>query len=432
MKMILRILALTLVLSVGRAYSQSTRLQDWTSVAQSVDVSQNAGYDFRITAAIRLDKGKKNSVGSLWARVDKQDGTNGFFLNASEIVKATPEWKTYQIEGTIDANAAMLNFGAYCQGGGDFYYDDFVLEVKKSHGKWTKVPLVNSGFEEKTPHDDAWKQGIHPAVPFTVKGFSVAYSTNNPRKGRRALLISGETLLGSHTDGKFAEVNGASLYYEIYGEGEPLLMLHGNGGSMSAFLNQVDFFSKKYKVILVDCRARGNSSYPPGVKLSFDLLADDTAQFLDKIGVPKAHILGWSDGGIIGLVMALRYPEKVGKLIAMGANIFPEGCIDLDGMKQLVADWEKKNQDHRYDWYIDLYNLDINFPQMKYDDLKGIKSKTLIMAGDHDVIRGEHTLKMYEAIRGAQLAILPDSTHFVVQENPELFNATVMRFLTED
>ncbi len=243
-----------------------------------------------------------------------------------------------------------------------------------------------------------------------------------------SLNISAQKL---HENGKYVAVNGVKLFYEIYGEGEPLLMIHGNGGSFSCFENQVKEFSKHFKVILVDCRGRGNSTYQKGIELTFDLQVQDINLFLDQLNIPKTNILGWSDGGIIGLLLALKYPEKVNKLVTSGANIFPEGVIYLDDIKKTVAELISKNQGHKNDLDIDLNNLDINYPNLKYTDLNVIKSKTLIIAGDHDMIKGEHTLKIYESIPNAQLAILPNSSHSALIENSNLFNEIVLRFLVQ-
>ena len=90
-----------------------------------------------------------------------------------------------------------------------------------------------------------------------------------------------------HENGKYVDVNGVKLYYEVYGEGEPLLMIHGNGGSFSCFENQVEEFSKHFKVIFVDCRGRGNSSYQKGVELTFDLQIEDISLFLEKLNIQK-------------------------------------------------------------------------------------------------------------------------------------------------
>ncbi|HQK39159.1 MAG TPA: alpha/beta hydrolase, partial [Flavobacterium alvei] len=190
-------------------------------------------------------------------------------------------------------------------------------------------------------------------------------------------------------------------------------------------------FSKHFKVILVDCRGRGNSTYQKGIELTFDLQVQDINLFLDQLNIPKTNILGWSDGGIIGLLLALKHPEKVNKLVTSGANIFPEGVIDLDDMKKTVLDLENKNKNHENDLAIDLNNLDLKYPNLNFTDLNVIKSKTLIIAGDHDMIKGEHTLKIYESIPNAQLAILPNSSHSALIENSTLFNEIVLRFLMQ-
>ncbi|WP_310560832.1 alpha/beta hydrolase [Flavobacterium sp.] len=234
-----------------------------------------------------------------------------------------------------------------------------------------------------------------------------------------------------HENGRYVEANGVKLFYEVYGEGEPLLMIHGNGGSFACFENQVAEFSKHFKVVLVDCRGRGNSSYQKGIELSFDLQVEDINLFLDKLNIKKTNILGWSDGGIIGLLLAIKQPEKVNKLVASGANIFPDGALHQEELKKWITDLEQNNKNHENDLAIDLNNLDFKYPNLKYSDLNVIKSKTLIVAGDHDEIKGEHTLKIYESIPNAQLAILPNSSHSALIENSILFNEIVLRFLMQ-
>jgi len=241
-----------------------------------------------------------------------------------------------------------------------------------------------------------------------------------------SLNISAQQL---HENGKYVDVNGVKLFYEVYGEGEPLLMIHGNGGSFNCFENQVAEFSKYFKVVLVDCRGRGNSSYQKGVQLTFDLQVEDINLFLDKLNIKKTNILGWSDGGIIGLLFAIKHPEKINKLVASGANIFPDGALHQEELEKWINDLENNNKNHENDLAIDLNNLGFKYPNLKYSDLNVIKSKTLLIAGDHDEIKGEHTLKIYESIPDAQLAILPNSSHSALIENSTLFNEIVLRFL---
>lgn len=241
-----------------------------------------------------------------------------------------------------------------------------------------------------------------------------------------SLTINAQQL---HENGKYVDVNGVKLYYEIYGEGEPVLMIHGNGGSFICFANQVVDFSKYFKVILVDCRGRGNSSYQKGVELTFDLQVEDISLFLEKLNIPKTNIVGWSDGGIIGLLLAIKHPEKVDKLVTSGANIFPDGALHQEDLKKWTADLEQNNKNHENDLAIDLNNLDYKYPNLKFTDLNVIKSKALIMAGDHDEIKLEHTLKIFESIPDAQLAILPNSSHFLPEKSTKLFNEIVLDFL---
>ena len=126
----------------------------------------------------------------------------------------------------------------------------------------------------------------------------------------------------NETAGKYYNVNGIKLYVEEYGSGAPLLMIHGNGGDMSAFSENVPYFSKKYRVILVDSRSQGKS-VDPNPNITFEQMADDFATLLNIMHVPEAYVLGWSDGGINAILMAIRHPDKVMKFASTGANISP-------------------------------------------------------------------------------------------------------------
>ncbi len=426
------ILFVTILFGYHQIQAQDSKetLQDWTSYSQAISIAEKSGYQFRASVAIRKEVTSKAAKASLWVRVDKKNGKTGFFQNNvySDLI-VTNQWKIFTIEGVIDTEADMLNIGAFVMNSGDFYFDEFKLEVRKGKEKWKAINLNNSGFEENITNETNWKNGIGRNNIFTVKNFSIDYTNNNPYKGKNSLLIKGKSILGSSESGKYMDVNGVSLYYEIYGEGEPLLMIHGNGNSMGGFAGNVEELSKYYKVIFVDCRGRGASTYDKNIELTFDLQIEDLKQFLDKLNISKTHIVGWSDGGILALLMAIQHPEKVDKIVSMAGNIFPEGCVDLDKMKEIRDNLVKNNVNHKNDLAIDLYNLDINYPNLKYEDLKVIKSKTLIMAGDHDEIKNEHTLKMFEAIPNAQLAIVPNANHYLPSNNPKLFNEIVLRFL---
>src|SRR5579871_2895279 len=123
--------------------------------------------------------------------------------------------------------------------------------------------------------------------------------------------------------GKYYDVRGIKMYCEIYGEGKPLLLIHGNGGSMNAFKNNIPYFSKKYKVIALDSRAQGKT-VDTNDSLSFEMMADDEAALLDALHIDSAYVIGWSDGGINALLLAMRHPDKVIKLVSTGANLWPD------------------------------------------------------------------------------------------------------------
>src|ERR1700679_1010635 len=110
--------------------------------------------------------------------------------------------------------------------------------------------------------------------------------------------------------GKYYNVRGIKMYCEIYGSGQPVLLIHGNGGSISAFSKNIPFFAKKYKVIAVDSRAQGKS-IDTRDSLSFEMMADDFSALLDTLRIAKSYVIGWSDGGINALVLAIRHPDKV-------------------------------------------------------------------------------------------------------------------------
>jgi len=131
-------------------------------------------------------------------------------------------------------------------------------------------------------------------------------------------------IYGSNPEaGNYLTIRGIKMYYESYGTGEPLLMIHGNGGSINSFMNQIPYFSKNYKVIAADSRAQGKS-VDTNDSLSFEMMADDFSALLDVLGIDSCNVLGWSDGGINGLLLAIRHPEKVKRLVVTGANLWPD------------------------------------------------------------------------------------------------------------
>ncbi len=123
--------------------------------------------------------------------------------------------------------------------------------------------------------------------------------------------------------GNYYNVRGIKIYTEEYGKGKPLILLHGNGGNISSFSGIIPYFSKSYRTIAIDSRAHGKSE-DTGDSLSFEMMADDVASLIDQMKIDSAYVIGWSDGGIIALEIAMRHPEKVIKLASTGANLWPD------------------------------------------------------------------------------------------------------------
>jgi len=239
----------------------------------------------------------------------------------------------------------------------------------------------------------------------------------------------------NETAGKFVNVNGISLYYEIYGQGEPLLMIHGNGGSISSFSNQIPYFSQKYKVIAVDSRAQGKSVDLRDT-LSFEMMADDFSALLEKLNIDSCNVLGWSDGGINGLLLAIRHPEKVKKLAFTGANLWP----DSSAIKGEDYMWGfnyydtlgKMPQTPEVLHARKLVGLNLFQPNITIQQLQQIKCPTLVIGGDHDIILTEHTMLIAKSIPGAYLWIVPNSGHGTLIEHKALFNQVVEDFFNSN
>lgn len=244
---------------------------------------------------------------------------------------------------------------------------------------------------------------------------------------------------GNNRDaGHYAVLNGIRLYYEIYGQGDPLVLLHGNGGNIEAMKYQIEYFSKHYKVIVMDCRGRGKSELGKD-SLTYMQMTRDVASLLDHLHVDSASIIGRSDGGIIALLMGIYFPEKVKKIAAFGANLSPDTTAVYSHLIEQVqkdrrhAEEMIEKHDTTEDWaLIKQRNRLMEFqPHISADDLRKMQSPVLILSCDRDVIKEEHTVFIYRNIPRCSLCIFPGETHWITSTNPNLFNSTVAKFFSE-
>ena len=235
--------------------------------------------------------------------------------------------------------------------------------------------------------------------------------------------------------GHYYLIHGIKVYCEIYGSGKPLLMIHGNGGSIKSFQRNIPYFAARYQVIATDSRAQGKSKDSSDA-LTFEMMADDDAALLDALRIQSAYVIGWSDGGINALLLAMRHPEKVIKLAATGANLWPDASAFAPGVwerdkKRYNADKDKlrKTEKERNDWK--LFLLDWNEPHITLSDLHSIHCPSLVICGDHDVISIEHTAQIFQNIPQAALWVVPQSGHATLIEHTDDFNRVVEDFFSK-
>lgn len=219
-------------------------------------------------------------------------------------------------------------------------------------------------------------------------------------------------------------------FYVEKGRGEPLVLLHGNGESGEYFSGQMEAFSARYHVYAPDTRGHGKT--PRGeAPFTIRQFAEDLAGFLDGQGIPKAHLLGFSDGGNIALVFALRYPERVDKLILNGANLNAKGVrpsvqIPIEIGYRIAGAFAEKSPGARQN--AELLGLMVHEPNLSPGDLGRIRARTLVIAGTRDMIKEKHTRLIAGSIPGAELAFL-EGDHFIARKRAAEFNRRVLEFL---
>lgn len=221
-----------------------------------------------------------------------------------------------------------------------------------------------------------------------------------------------------------------SLHFVEQGGGKPLILLHGNGEDGSYFKHQINCFSADYRVIAIDTRGHGQSSRgeKPFTIIQF---AEDLHDFMDEKGIAKAILLGFSDGGNIALTFALKYPERVERMIVDGANLFPRGVKPLYQWPieigyRIAKLFAKKSDKAKQN--AEMLGLMVNEPHIDPVELTRLTMPVLVVAGTKDMIKESHTRLIHNSLPNAQLVIL-EGDHFVANKNAEAFNKAVKEFL---
>jgi pimeloyl-ACP methyl ester carboxylesterase len=236
----------------------------------------------------------------------------------------------------------------------------------------------------------------------------------------------------------YAPVNRIQIWYAVFGRGEPVILLHGGLANSNYWGNQVPALAKHYRVIVVDSRGHGRSARDEQA-FSYDLMASDVIGLMDYLKIRKAAIVGWSDGAILGLDIAIRHPERLIKLFAFAANSDPSGVKDVTQsavFNAYIARAEKEYEklsptpDQYKSFLNQISKMWETQPHFTAEQLRGIKVPTWIVDADHDeAIKRENTLFMADQIPDAGLLLQPAVSHFSFLQDPEQFSRDVLHFL---
>ena len=241
-------------------------------------------------------------------------------------------------------------------------------------------------------------------------------------------------------EGQTATINGAALYYEDHGDpaGQPVLLLHGGLGNSEWWANLAPVLAAAgYRVVAMDSRGHGRSSWGDA-PITQEQMAADALGLLDHLAIAKTDLVGWSDGSVIGLELAVNHPERLDRVVAYGANFTPDGLHDLvpsdqlPPFERLVADYRRLSPEpERFDELASqleaLYEVAPNFGE---DELGSITVPVLVLDGaEEEFIKPEHTRRLAELIPGAELVIMPGTGHFAPFAQPTEFNRIVLAFL---
>ena len=235
-----------------------------------------------------------------------------------------------------------------------------------------------------------------------------------------------KSIYGKNKSGKYIDIADAKIYFEEYGEGEPLIFLHGNNGSIEDFYQQIPFFAKHYRVIVLDTRGQGRSTDLTKTPYTYEVFSNDLFQVIQKLNLKKVNLVGWSDGGNTALIFNAQHPELINKIVTIGAVLNPNGVKDelIENFKNL-ANKPSENTNLR------LIELMLNEPNITKSELDKIQNPVLVIAGEKDEVKEEHTKEIQQNIKNAELLIIPNSTHYVPFEQPKILNEAILKFLKD-
>jgi pimeloyl-ACP methyl ester carboxylesterase len=239
----------------------------------------------------------------------------------------------------------------------------------------------------------------------------------------------------------YAPVNRIKIWYAVFGQGAPVIFLHGGLANANYWGLQVPEIARHHQVIVMDSRGHGRSTRDDR-PYGYDLMADDVIGLLDFLNIKRASVVGWSDGGILGLDLAIRYPDRLDKVFAFAANTDPSGVVDgVEKNPTFAAFIARAGHEYaalsatpkEYDAFVDaISKMWATQPNWTEAQLAAIKTPTLVVDGDHDeAIKRPHTEQIAATVPGAGLLILPNTSHFSFLQDPAQFTWHIQHFLQQ-
>ena len=243
-------------------------------------------------------------------------------------------------------------------------------------------------------------------------------------------------------------VRGSRIFYETSGVGEALVLLHGGFGTVEDFASQRPELAKHFKVIAFERPGHGHTA-DIDEKYSFPVLAEYTADFIEALGLGPTNLVGWSDGAIISLLVAISRPDLVKRLVSVSGlfDTNAQSPTDREWITSATPESFRKSQAALVKRYEDVspdgpahfpvvfkktMRMWLAEPTIRKDELSRITAPTLVMAADRDGIPTEHTLELFRSIKNSQLCIIPGATHFLLSEKPKATTSVILDFLLKD
>ena len=238
----------------------------------------------------------------------------------------------------------------------------------------------------------------------------------------------------------YADLGGVRTWYAEAGTGDPLVLLHPGGADSRAFGSNLDAFAAKFRTFTPDRRGHGHSPDVNG-PITFDLMAEDTIRFLEQVVGTAARLVGYSDGAIVALLVALRRPDLVSHVVFV-AGVFHydgwmPGVIDPSNAPPefMAASYGEVSPDGTAHYPVvveKLVRMHMIEPTLTVDDVGSVACRTLVLLGDDDEVRLEHAIALYRSLPDAELAVVPGTSHGLLLEKPDLCNTIIIDFLCNE